>query len=98
MDYEQAFYSAFTYLGAWFAVYYSYTWAKVFLSLWIEDNPKAYKITGKIISVIFCLLGSALAALIVYLFFKSSTVALSAFIVFIICSLFAAYNGYQKTS
>lgn len=93
---KEALNSALGHITSWFVIYYGYGWAKVLLSLWIEDNQKSFTLWGKLISVFFCIIGAALIASAIGLIMKETTTALTAFIILFPVALIAAYNLYKQ--
>lgn len=94
MNFKDAVETALLYLGHWFGVWYSYGWIKNFLWFWVS-NKKAHTSTGIVLSILFCLFGSAILGCIAWFFLKSIQTGLSAFILFLISSFVACYNLYN---
>lgn len=96
MNFSDALNKSIEIFSKWFGVMFAFTWSKILLSLWIEENPKAYTIMGKILSFIFCLFGSLIFSVILGWMFKSSTTGLVIFYITFPCSLGAAFLNYKQ--
>jgi hypothetical protein len=92
---KDAINNALGHIASWFIIYYGYYWAKVLLSLWIEENHSAYTIKGKFMSIVFCILGAAIIASAIGLIMKETTTAFTVFIILFPTALIAAYNLYK---
>src|SRR5450432_368058 len=73
-----------------------YWLAKVLISIRIKDNSKAYTKKGKVITVVFCLIGSGLAPAFLYGKGLSLGTVLPYFIIIFSTSLVAMITCYKK--
>lgn len=100
MEYNEGIDKAIDMLGDCFLVMWAYTWAKILLSIRIENNKKAFSIIGKFINVLLTFVGSIVSALLIGFMFKSFSVGVSSFIVVFVAgivAMFSCYNEYKKT-
>lgn len=100
MEYNEGIDRAIDMLGDCFLVMWAYTWARILLSIRIENNKKAFSVIGKLVSGLFTLLGSIITALILGFMFKSFSVGVTSFVVVFIAAiiaLFSCYNEYKKS-
>lgn len=95
MNFSYAINKALEIFFTWFGVMLVFTWSKILLSLWIEGNHKAFTISGKVLSFIFCFFGSLIVSVILGWMLKSSTTGLIIFFITISCSLAAAFLNYK---
>jgi len=96
---EAALDHAFEYFASCSIVLFSYVWAKLFLSIRIEERGNYHTIKDKILSFLLAIAGSAIVATIIGFMFHSKKSAITAFAVFIVVSIVALiklYGNFKK--
>jgi|GEM_PF-5449224 hypothetical protein len=76
-----------------FVIYWA---AKALITLRIENNPKAFTIRGKLITIAYCLIASMVVPYVLYMWGTQKEKALSYFVIIFSATLVAVITCYKK--